>query len=109
MKSDADARMDREVSSAFSESGGEKPYFVTLKRSLLDRSSRPASLFLEYAQSLGFSLCFQNFDKELAGCPAITARQMGDILAEFEGGPQDALPCTNWNRQLRDEAAVLAS
>ena len=26
-------------------------------------------LFLEYAQSLGFSLCLQNFDEEVAGLP----------------------------------------
>jgi putative acetyltransferase len=45
-------------------------------------------LFLEYANSLGFSLCFQSFDQELSGLPGDYAPPEGRLLlAEYEGKP----------------------
>ncbi len=45
-------------------------------------------IFLEYAHSLGFSLCFQGFDQELAGLPGDYAPPQGRlILASLRNQP----------------------
>ena len=46
------------------------------------------ALFLEYAKSLDFNLCFQNFDTELRELPGEYALPHGRlILCEFNGKP----------------------
>jgi len=74
--------------STAAENGSTSP----LKDFALTQAESPAQiaqareLFLEYAQSLGFSLCFQNFDQELAGLPGDYAPPDGRLLlATYEG------------------------
>ena len=61
-------------------------------------------LFLEYAKSLGFSLCFQGFDEELAGLPGDYAPPEGRLfLAEYDA---KLAGCVALHRAASDECKV---
>jgi ribosomal protein S18 acetylase RimI-like enzyme len=53
-------------------------------------------LFLEYAQSLGFSLCFQGFDQELAGLPGDYGPPAGRLILVTQAG--EAAGCVALHR-----------
>jgi putative acetyltransferase len=51
-----------------------------------EQIAQARELFLEYANSLGFSLCFQSFDQELAALPGDYAPPNGRLLLVTSNG-----------------------
>ncbi|MGB2606316.1 MAG: GNAT family N-acetyltransferase [Candidatus Sulfotelmatobacter sp.] len=85
METDSAKELTPGISSVFSASSAVKGLSIFQADSPA-QIVQARELFIEYAQSLGFSLCFQNFDKELAGLPGEYAPPEGRlILAEWEG------------------------
>ena len=50
-------------------------------------------LFIEYANTLNFDLCFQNFDNELAELPLMYHAPEGGIILVKEKGPDEFAGC----------------
>jgi GNAT superfamily N-acetyltransferase len=58
-------------------------------------------LFLEYAQSLGMNLCFQNFEQELADLPGSYAPPDGRLLlAEYERQLAGCVALPRWEADI---------
>jgi putative acetyltransferase len=85
MTADLDAKDRHQISSAPSACAAMQGFSIVQADSPA-RIENARGLFLEYAQSLGFSLCFQNFEKELAELPGEYAAPCGRLLlAECDG------------------------
>ncbi|MFO0813703.1 MAG: GNAT family N-acetyltransferase [Gemmatales bacterium] len=58
---------------------------MTIRPAHPDEMHLVRALFLEYAESLGFSLCFQGFQQELDELPGKYGQPSGVLLLAFDG------------------------
>jgi putative acetyltransferase len=63
-----------------------RPAFDFVQAESPEQIVKVRELFLEYAQSLSFSLCFQSFDHELATLPGEYAPPNGRLLLAISNG-----------------------
>ena len=76
----------------------------------IDAAAIPAEIeavrvpFLDYARSLGFSLCFQGFDAELAGLPGAYTPPAGALLVARDGG--EIVGCVGLRPQMGDRCEM---
>jgi len=75
----------RRVHQSSSAASVEKVFFLAQAESPA-QIAEARELFLEYAESLGFSLSFQNFDKELAELPGDYVPPRGRLLLAYSTG-----------------------
>jgi putative acetyltransferase len=81
-------RRSKEFSSSALSAFSAVQAFDFLQAESPDQIAAIRELFLEYAQSLGFSLCFESFDQELAALPGDYAPPAGRlVLATNHGQP----------------------
>src|SRR3954463_3357098 len=73
------------MKASYREPTAPKNAFAFQRAESPEQIAQTRELFLEYAESLGFSLCFQNFDQELATLPGDYAPPHGRLLlAEYK-------------------------
>ncbi len=63
-----------------------RPVIELRRPSTPDDYAQTATMFREYADSLGVDLCVQGFDEEIATLPGEYAAPAGDIVLAFVGG-----------------------